>query len=126
MNIFEQASKIQLRFRCDQGNFHVEDLWNCSLGTLDAIAIKINKFIKESEENSFIKKTTDVLKKDKLRLSILVHIINVKLEEVEASKLAAENRLVKQKLLEALETRQSKDLSKLSSKELQKQIDELT
>ena len=55
MNNFEKATRLRLRFETSRGNLNVEDLWRLPLAELDKLAIALNKQLKESSEESFIK-----------------------------------------------------------------------
>lgn len=57
-----------------------------------------------------------------IALTVVKHIIAVKIEEEEAAKKRAENRVKKERLLQILAEKEDGKLSELSIKELQKQI----
>ena len=83
-NIFLQATRQRLRF--DKENTGVntittEDLWQLPLAKLDTIAIAINKKIKETSEESFVKAKSTSNTELELKLEILKFIINTKQEE---------------------------------------------
>ena len=59
--LFEKANKLKVRFETNKGNVTTEDLWDMPLVSttgfsLDAIAISLNRKLKETEEESFVAK----------------------------------------------------------------------
>ena len=60
MNIFERASKQKLRFGTGRGLLSVEEVWELSLTALDALARRVNKELKETDDESFIDAKTTV------------------------------------------------------------------
>lgn len=126
--MFEKALRLKLRFE-SRGNLTVEDLWDLPLTSktgvsLDDLAIKYNKIVKESEDLSFVVE----LKKndtDRLRLDILKHIIKVKLEEREKAKQEVENKAEKERLLAILARKESEEDEQLSKEQLRKKIEKL-
>lgn len=88
MNIFEKASRLKLRFNLSKGVCTTEELWDLSLESLNDLAVALHKKIKETEDISFIKEKTVANTKLELQFEIVKHIINTKLAEKEAKKLA--------------------------------------
>ncbi len=89
MNIFEKASVLKLRFPTTKGQIATEDLWDLSLVSLNALAMGVNKQVKESTEESFITTKTKANAVLELQLEILKHVIQVKLQQAEVKKLAS-------------------------------------
>ena len=88
MNIFEKASKVKLKFPSKLGKsaISVSDLWDLPLTSknglsLDSLAIASHKAIKETAEVSFVSSTRSSNTEEELRLEILKHIIDVRLQE---------------------------------------------
>lgn len=131
INIFEQASKLGLRFTTNKGNATADDLWNLPLSSstgkinLDDIARSISAKIKESEVESFVNKSTTANTLEKLRLDVVKRVIEVKLEENEARKNEKETAARKQALLEALSNKKADSLSKMSEAELEAELKNL-
>lgn len=123
--IFEQASRLKLRFKVVNGVVTTEDLWDLSLESLDALAINLHKKIKDEEEGSFIKEKSTINKKTELSFEIVKHIIQVKLAEREEAK----DRLVKSErkaaILKILATKQDEALQAKSTEELIKELESL-
>jgi len=124
--MFEQASREKLRFNTQIGILTVEDLWGLTLVQLDTIAKSLNKKIKESEEESFIKESSNADKTTKLQFEIVKHIIETKLTEQQINKEKKEKLKQKQVLLELLERKQLENQLSLSEDELIKKISELS
>lgn len=120
--MFEKASRMKLRYQTNRGVISVEDLWDLSLESLDAIAISLNKKLKESQTESFIKTKTEDTTELELKFNIVKHIIDVKLSEAEARKNAAEKRAKKQKLMDLIAKKQDAELEGKSVDELMKEL----
>lgn len=125
MELFEQASRIKLTFVTTKGILSTENLWDLSLESLDTIAKAVNRELKASEEESFVKTRTKANTELQLKLDILKRIIQVKLEEVDAKK----QRLEKANQLSLLKSLQAdkklQELQSLSAEEITKRIAEL-
>lgn len=128
--MFEQASKIKLRFTTPKGVISVEDLWDVPLTSptkfsLDLIARNLSKTLKEAEEESFVKPLSTDNTIVKLRFDIVKHVISIKLAEAEAAKTAAAKRARKAELLSLL-AEQDREADKGKSREdLLKELNEL-
>lgn len=120
--MFEKASRMKLRYQTNRGVISVEDLWDLSLESLDTIAISLNKKLKESQTESFIKTKTKDTTELELKFNIVKHIIDVKLSEAEARKNAAEKRAKKQKLMDLIAKKQDAELEGKSVDELMKEL----
>lgn len=90
MSLFEKATREKVRFSTTYGDLSVEDLWDLPLVVsqqsrlcLDKIAIALNRDLKSSETESFVKAKDPVTKNLKFKLDIVKHIIDVKMEEAE-------------------------------------------
>jgi len=130
--LFEQASRLKVRFDTVIGMLAVEDLWDLPLTargdkvSLDQIAIFLNKQVKEDAEESFVKTAQ---KKDKIldvMFELVKHIINVKIDEEEVAKLKADNKVKKQRLVNILATKEDEELVGKSADEIKQLINELS
>lgn len=122
--MFEKASRIKLRYSTNRGVLSVEDLWDLSLEQLDPIAINLNKRLKESQTESFIKtRTKDTIE---LKFNIVKHIIDVKLQEQEERIVAAEKKAKRQKILDLMAKKQDAELESKSYEELAKELEALS
>ena len=134
MSIFEQASRERVRFQTTVGSISVEDLWDIPLtsktgkANLDDIAKDLYKALKDSEDSvSFVNKsaTSSQTQRDQLRFDIVMHIINVRLEENQVAAKSRENAEKRQKIMEILADREESSLKTTPTEELTKMLDEL-
>jgi hypothetical protein len=123
VDIFEQATKVKLRFSSAKGQLTTEDLWDLPLTkgqvNLDNIAIALDKKIKETSATSFVTKNPKVNLLDTLALNVLKRIIEVKLTEQEAADKAAATKEMKQKILGYIAEKQDDTIRAKSLEELQ-------
>lgn len=125
MNIFEQASKVGLRFSTELGTLTVEDLWQLPLTTVDEMAVQCRSIV-ESDTESFITKKLKVSSTTKLQFEILKSVIETRMDDAEK----AEKKLAnKQRIQHLLELRNKKELDKdaeLSIEDLDAMIAEIS
>ena len=123
--IFEQASRLKLRFETTKGFLSTEDLWDLSLTSLDSIYRVINKKLKEESEESLITTRSKSNKELDLKVEILKHVVKVKQEEAELKK-ARQERLNELELLRNLKQEKQMDALKgMDLESLNKRIAEL-
>ena len=125
MNNFEKATRLRLRFETSRGNLNVEDLWRLPLAELDKLAIALNKQLKESSEESFIKAKSKDNKLLELRFDIVKHIIETLLSEDEEKKKAADKRAKREQLLELIAKKTNQDRAGKSLEELEAELTKL-
>lgn len=131
MNIFEQASRQQLRFYTPIGQLATDDLWNLPLKaarnkvSLDEVAKDLHRQLKECEETSFVEPATTTDEVLQLKFDIVKHVIGVRLAENAAAAEARYKSAEKQKLLEILARKQDASLETLSEDEIRAKIDAL-
>lgn len=125
MNNFEKATRLRLRFETSRGNLNVEDLWRLPLAELDKLAITLNKQLKESSEESFIKAKSKDNKLLELRFDIVKHIIETLLSEDEEKKKAADKRAKREQLLELIAKKKNQELEGKSLEELEAELTKL-
>lgn len=123
-NIFEQASRKKLRFNLN-GVKSTEQLWDISIGDLDGLYGELtNKKKMEKGKSLLAKKTNEETALD-LQITIVKHVVMVKLAEELTLKNLAVNAAKKQHLLTILEAKQNESLLELSEAELQSMISSL-
>lgn len=129
MNMFEQASKTKLRIATPSGLISVEDLWDLPLEgkrlSLDSIAIDLNKKLTDSSNQSFVSKKSTVDTEVALAFEIVKHIIEVKVKERDERLAAAEKKVVKEKVLQALAQKREQSLNEKSEEELLEMLKQL-
>jgi len=130
MNIFEQASKIALRFATTRGSITTEDLWIMPLTSpcgfsLDDLAKVLHKEIKDSEVSSFVLKQDTKNEIATLKFDIVKHIIDTKLAEIDAQEKLVENKEKKERILSIIAEKQDESLKEKSVDELKKLVEDL-
>ena len=131
MNIFEQASRKNLRFGTTRGQIPTDELWSIPLQhksgfDLDNIAKDHNAALKSVTDESFVVTADHPMKAElTLKMEIIKHIIAAKLEERKNAVDAAAKAEQRQKLLAALEKKQDAALEDLSPEQIQAKLDEL-
>lgn len=123
--MFDKATRLKLRFTTSKGEASVEDLWDLPLTSerghpnLDAIAIALNKQLKESDTISFVmpSKTQDEV--TRLKFDIVRHVIEVRLAENADKAKERERAAQREKILEIIAHKQDEGLRNKSIEELQ-------
>lgn len=121
-HMFEQASRKKLRFNTLLGLVSVEDLWDMSLEHLNETAKMLNKNLKESEEEDFLKDSSKKDTTSALRFKIVLHILKTKKQEKQDRTDATANKQMKDKLTAALARKKDQALDDMSEQELQDAI----
>lgn len=129
--MFEEASRLKIRFATSRGVIVVEDLWDIPLVdsshtgffSLDDIAKHLNRELKESAKESFVVKNpkNDVLE---LKFNIVKHVIDTKLAENAANEKFAENKKRKEKILSIIERKQDVELENQDVETLKSMMEE--
>lgn len=125
MSIFEKATRKKLRFATSKGLITTEDLWDLSLESLDNVAKRLNKEVKESAEESFIKKRSVASTNLQLSFDVVKHIIDVKLKEKEEKLLAVEKAQRKQLLTDLIQKKELSSLEEKTLDELKKELESI-
>lgn len=126
MELFEQASRLKLRFETNQGHLSTEELWDLPLTSLDTMAKKVNKQLRDEGEESFLPTTNaKAPTNNTLRLDILKHVITTKVTEQDnrRNKSAVVARIAQLKELAGMKANEK--LASQSEEEILKQIAEL-
>lgn len=128
MEMFEQASRLKVRFDSPQGLITTEDLWNLPLtspsgnrANLDSIAVALHRQTKESAETvSFVTPSTSDATSAELTLKfeIVKHVIAIRIAERDAAKDLADRREKKARLLELIAKKEDEALGGQSIEEL--------
>jgi hypothetical protein len=128
INVFEQASRLKLRFQTTVGQLSVEDLWELPLQhqsrpNLDDLAKGLNRELKDvRNDESFVKPEVKGSELLELRFAIVKHIIDVKVLERDARQQQAKKAEEKQKLLALLDQKENQALESLSVDEIRARI----
>lgn len=118
VNVFEIATREKLRFPY-KGSISVEDLWDLSPANLDSVFKSLNAEKKQAETESLLSAKTDADTILDIKLSIVRHIVAVKLAEAEKRAKAKEIKEQKQKIMEIIANKQDAALQNKSVEELQ-------
>jgi len=131
-NLFEYATREELRFPSKKGDLSTEQLWKVKLRSIDgfdleAIAQEVNKQYENSTQKRFVTnepKTENI--KAKAKLDIVVYIIETKMREEAETKKRAENNQKLQTLFAALANKEQAKISGMSEEELRAEITKLS
>ena len=124
--MFEEASRLKLRFDTAKGPLSVEDLWELPLTSarsisLDNIAVSLHQHMQNTGV-SFVRNDSEPDRLTKLRFDIVKHIIDVRLAErakADNDKAIADR---KQKILEIIARKEDAALESAPIEELRKLI----
>jgi hypothetical protein len=122
--MFEIAIRNKMRFPF-RGLASVEDLYDLSVNDLDSIFKTLNSELKQVKEESLLDTKTKQDKELDIKIEIVKHIVEVKLEEAKLRLKAKAQKEQKQKILEILSSKQDESLQNKSIDELTKMLDEL-
>lgn len=125
MSNFATSTRKKYRYQTGRGFITTEDLWDLSLDDLDTLAKALNKQVKESGEESFVKKRSTVNKQLEIQLEVVKEVIQFKLDAIEAQKTKADKAAKRNQLLEALNKKENEAVDNLSMKQLKAQLDKL-
>jgi hypothetical protein len=121
--MFEQATRLQLRYEYTKGQITIEDLWVIPLAALDRIAVTLAKQLRETAESvSFVTPATTNDTVLQLKFDIAKYIIGVRVQERDAAKASKERSEKKQKLLEIVARKQDAALENKTLDELMAEI----
>lgn len=126
-NMFEVCSRKKLRFETQQGVVSVEALWDLPLeskskASLNSVAILINRQLKETQEESFVTKPSLGNSELALKLDVVKHIIDVKLEESRRRLELADNKAKKEQLMELIQSKKNDQLLNKPLEELEAEL----
>lgn len=121
-NMFEIAVRCKMRFPY-RGQISVEDLWDLDVKDLDSVFKVLNSKIKESQEESLLHTRSKEDEELAIKISIVKHIVEVKLSEADAAVKSRENREKRQKILSILADKQEDALKNKSIEELQQMLE---
>lgn len=131
INLFEAASRKQLRFQSAKGALTVEHLWLLPLtsangDSLDRLAMAANRDLRELAEDSFVESKPNPRKAElTLQLDILKHVIGVKQAENAAKVADTQRKTQIQQIEAALAEKQGDALKGMSAAELEQKLKEL-
>jgi hypothetical protein len=131
-DIFATATRKRLRFSSPMGPLSVEDLWELPLtstkanqANLDDIAIAINKKLKESSTESFVRTTVRSNTELQLQMDIVKQIISERIAMDEAAAKRRDKAEMRQKLTAMLAEKEMDELNSKSRDEILKMLEDL-
>ncbi len=132
MNMFEQATRLKLRFAVGtRVNLTVENLWDLPLTNvkgedLDHIAIELQEQLSTNEKSFVVQQSkTKETQVNQLKFDIVKHIIDVRLEEQKVANLERQRAQEIATLKELQKQAKIRDLQNLSSEEIEERIKSL-
>ena len=127
MNIFEQATRQQLRFSSVKGLLTTEDLWQLPLQSkssfdLDTVAKTVNSNLKATAEESFVTAVNQANSTLTLALDVVKHVIAVKLAENEKTRQSLDRAAERQKILGILADKKDASLKEMTTEQLAERL----
>jgi hypothetical protein len=130
--LFERATRLQIRYGTDIGALSVEDLWTLPLSSpsgmrtnLDDIARACNKQLKSGDDVSFVNPERKSDELTQLKFDVVYHIIQVRLDEAKKAAEEKERADKKQMLLGILAEKDVQSYREMSKEDLAKAIRDL-
>lgn len=126
-NIFEQASRLALRFPTARGEISTEQLWGLPLDStvkpsLNSIALEVDAELSTTATKSFVATVSPNNKVLNLKMDILKHVIKIKQDENAAKETRQVNATKRRALEDALARKQAEKIDSASEEELQAQL----
>lgn len=124
-NLFEIATRNRYRFTY-KGVMTVEDLWDLSVDSLDAIFKILNRQKKTADEDSLlaVKSAEDTELANKIEL--VKYIVSIKLAEADERVNAAEKKAQRDKILAIMAKKQDAALEGMDMKQLEAELAKLS
>ena len=124
--MFEQASRMKLRYSTNYGIITCEELWDIPLFDLDQIAQVLRDEVAASGKESFIDEDSGPTQELALRFKIVKHVIKVKLVERDSNNKERERAQERQKLMELIVIKDDEKLSSMSREDLMDKLKSLS
>lgn len=126
-NTFEFVIRNKLRFPSSKGELSFEQLWDVPLRSndnfnLNSVAVAADKALKDVSENFVDNSKSVAVAVRQAVFETVKYVIDRKLEEEDASKKRASNKLEEQKLMKVLAERQDEKLSELSETQIKNRL----
>ena len=132
MSLFENSTRLKLRFESPQGLLCTEDLWDLPLtsknknkANLNDVARVIAKDINIVAEEDFVGEVSNEDEMLTLKLDVVKQIIKHKKLVNAKAKLALDNKAKRAKLLDALAKKQDETISQKTEAELLAELEAL-
>jgi len=122
--MFEKATRLKLRFNF-RGLCSTEDLWDLPLKSLDLIYKELNATLKTQKEESLLDTKSKEDELLDLAISIIKHIVEVRLLEQKEKRDEKQKKVLKQKLLEIKDRKEDEKYNDMPVEEIDKLIKDL-
>lgn len=121
-NIFQQASRLKLRFQTARGFLNTEQLWELSLPSLDQMYIHLEEELGTASNKGLIKNRTATKEDEilKLKLDILSEVFNTLTNEKEAKEERKAIQSQNARIDELIARKKDEDLANMSIEQLEK------
>ncbi len=125
MNAFIKATKNKFRFEFSKGSLTTEDLWDLKLEDLDRIAVSLDEATQKNQRKSFLEHKRSPSSDAADKLEVVVEIIKLRQEALEASKTAAARRAEREFLKTVLERKKTEEVMGMSPEDIKKRLEDL-
>lgn len=119
MSYYKQGTREKLRFSTKKGELSIENLWDLGLETLNDIAVDLYNQYESSGKKSFLVNRSEKDKIIKLKLDVILDILNTKKEEAEQRRTEKERKEHNQKIDELIERKKQGELEGKTVEELE-------
>ena len=121
MNIFEQASREQLRFDL-QGQISTEQLWKVNLDNLITYEEQLSGVVESYGKATRRKagRKTKEQESNELRLAIVTSVLDTRVKEQEDAAEALKTKAHNQKIMDLIARKQDAELEEMSADDLKK------
>lgn len=129
--MFDQATRLKLRFNTPQGLISTEDLWDLPLtsttnrANLDTIAVGLYAELNSNRNISFVNRASAGDTTLQLKFDIVKHIIDIRQAENAATAEARVRKEKKQQILTLISQKENETLAGKSLDDLRKMAEEL-
>ena len=130
-NKFELAARRKLRFPSSRGDLTVEQLFDLPLKhvngfDLDSVAKSVNALLQQESQESFVEVKSNAKKAElELKLEIVKHVIQVKVEQRDQATKAKENSERRQVLLGLLNQKEQEALQGMTREQIPEELAKL-
>jgi hypothetical protein len=124
-DLFFMAIQGKYRYNTPKGTCNTEQLSDLGLNDLDVTAQELNRELKASAEESFVKRPTTASTDLANRLAVVVAIIEYKLQQAEARTNAAKVAEQRRRLLDAIAEKEDQATKDMSLADLKAQLAQL-
>lgn len=120
MSEYKQGIREKVRFTTKKGELSIEQLWDLGLEPLNTLAVELDDQYNESGKKSFLVTRSEKDKTIKLKLDIVLDVLNTKKEEAEARKIEKERKENNEKVLAIIAKKKEGALENMPIEELEK------